>query len=153
MESLQTFISPGLIWFLIGLVFILLEFIIPGVIIIFFGVGAWVTALALLFFNFGINTQLVIFLVASLVFLVVLRNKVQSIFVGKSEGNINEEIDGIIGQKVKVTRKITPNEAGKVLLNGTSWRAESVAKIEVDSIVEIIDKNNLTLIVKPLKKE
>ncbi len=153
MDALQNLISPQLVWFLIGLVFILLEFLIPGVIIIFFGIGAWITSVTLLFFNFGINVQLVIFLIGSMVFLVILRKKVQNIFVGKSEGNIDEEIDGIIGKKVKVTHKITPDEAGRVLLNGTNWRAESVVEIESDHIVEIIDKNNLTLIVKPLNKE
>ena len=147
------FLSPELIWFLIGLAFILLEFIIPGVIVIFFGVGAWVNSLLLLIMDFGLNTQLIIFLVTSIVLLVILRKKVQSIFVGKTEQSTNGDVDDIIGKKVKVVTKITPNEVGKVLLNGTQWSATSDNEIDEDTIVIITSKNNLTLTVKPISEE
>jgi len=35
------------IWFIAGLVLILLEFVVPGVILVFFGAGAWVVALGM----------------------------------------------------------------------------------------------------------
>ena len=37
-------ISPEIIWFVIGFVLILVEFAIPGLIVIFFGLGAWVVS-------------------------------------------------------------------------------------------------------------
>lgn len=40
--------EPAMVWFLIGLVLIVSEFAVPGLVIIFFGLGAWATALALL---------------------------------------------------------------------------------------------------------
>jgi membrane protein implicated in regulation of membrane protease activity len=150
MES--SFFSPELIWFIIGLAFILLEFLIPGVIIIFFGIGAWVTALFMLFGDFAINTQLIVFLVSSLVLLVVLRKKVQKIFVGKSEPGV-DDVDDIIGKKVKVIAKITPDSSGKVMFNGSNWNAEADAEIPEETIVEIVAKNNLTLKVKPINEE
>jgi membrane protein implicated in regulation of membrane protease activity len=153
MEAITSFFSPELIWFLIGLVFILLEFLIPGVIVIFFGIGAWLTALALLFFNFGINAQLVIFLTASIVFLVILRKKVKNIFVGDSENQTPDDLDNITGKKVKVIKAISPNENGKVMFNGSTWNAESQEAIEENEIVQIIGKKNLTLIVEKLTKE
>ncbi len=150
MEVLTGFFSPVLIWFIIGLAFVLLEFLIPGVIVIFFGIGAWVTSFILLFGDFGINTQLVIFLLTSIILIIILRKKVQSIFVGKSEEGDIGDIDNIIGKKVKVSTKISPNENGKVILNGTNWSAESDSEINEGEIVEIIKKDNITLIVKPL---
>jgi membrane protein implicated in regulation of membrane protease activity len=38
-------ISPIIIWFVVGLVLILMEFVIPGLVIVFFGLGAWVAAI------------------------------------------------------------------------------------------------------------
>lgn len=153
METINNFFSPQLIWFLIGLVLAILEFFIPGVIVIFFGFGAWVTALLVWIFDFGLNTQLVIFLVSSLVLLLVLRRKMKSIFVGQSEDDALDDLDELIGKKVKVTEAINTNESGTVLLNGTSWKAEAEEAIAIDEIVEITEKNNLTLKVKPITKE
>ena len=39
---------PELMWFILGLILFLLELVIPGFFIFFFGLGAWVTALVCL---------------------------------------------------------------------------------------------------------
>mgnify|MGYP007118357041 CR=1 FL=1 len=36
--------SAELLWFLVGLILLLSELALPGFVIVFFGVGAWVTA-------------------------------------------------------------------------------------------------------------
>jgi len=41
--GLAFFFNPTLIWFFIGLVLLIAEFSVPGVILVFFGIGAWVT--------------------------------------------------------------------------------------------------------------
>jgi len=51
------FSRPELFWFILGLGLFLLELVIPGLIIFFFGLGAWVTALVCLIGNPGINLQ------------------------------------------------------------------------------------------------
>ncbi|MFZ0280832.1 MAG: NfeD family protein, partial [Bacteroidales bacterium] len=56
---------PEMIWFIIGLVLFLLELVLPGFVIFFFGVGAWITALLCLIANPGINLQVVVFAVTS----------------------------------------------------------------------------------------
>ena len=38
-------LNHELLWFLLGLAFLLSEFVVPGFVIAFFGVGAWVTAI------------------------------------------------------------------------------------------------------------
>ena len=37
--------NPVLIWFLIGLALVLSEFMLPGIILVFFGLGAWAVCL------------------------------------------------------------------------------------------------------------
>ena len=37
--------DPAIIWFLIGLGLILAEFAVPGVILVFIGIAAWIVAL------------------------------------------------------------------------------------------------------------
>ncbi len=62
--------DPVLIWFLAGLALILAEFMIPGVILIFFGVGAWMTAVtAWLGITPGWTSQLLTFAISSVVML------------------------------------------------------------------------------------
>ncbi|MBW1855703.1 MAG: hypothetical protein JRJ00_13650 [Deltaproteobacteria bacterium] len=36
--------NPTTVWFVLGLILALSEFAVPGVILIFFGVGAWIVA-------------------------------------------------------------------------------------------------------------
>ena len=55
--------NAELYWFLLGVVLMLSEMAIPGFVIFFFGVGAWITALCLWIGIGGeFNTQLIIFL-------------------------------------------------------------------------------------------
>ena len=46
----------------IGLGLFLMELVIPGFFIFFFGLGAWVTALVCLIGNPGVNLQIIIFI-------------------------------------------------------------------------------------------
>ncbi|MBN2282041.1 MAG: NfeD family protein [Candidatus Marinimicrobia bacterium] len=153
MDAIANFFTPPLIWFLIGLLLVLLEFIIPGVIVIFFGFGAWVTMILVWIFKFGINMQILVCLVSSLVLLVVLRKKLKTTFVGRSESGSDDKVDDVIGKKVKVTSKISIDDPGKILLNGVQWNAEADVDIEEGAIVEILSKNNLTFKVKPKEYE
>ena len=66
MDWTELFSKPEIIWFFIGLLLALLEFGIPGLIILFFGIGAWVTALSCMLFDVGLNGQIIIFIISSL---------------------------------------------------------------------------------------
>ena len=65
--------NPVLIWFLVGLALILSEFMVPGVILVFFGMGAWITAIgAWVGFAPDTSSQLLIFAISSVILLVLL---------------------------------------------------------------------------------
>ena len=76
--------SPVLLWFLAGIVFLALELVLPGLIVFFFGIGAWCAALAVFLFPIPLTTQLLIFLVASLVALLLLRSTLKKVFLGRT---------------------------------------------------------------------
>jgi membrane protein implicated in regulation of membrane protease activity len=81
-----------LIWFLIGLVLFLLELVVPGFIIFFFGFGAWVTALICLLFHPGTNLEIIIFAVTSVLSLLALRKIIQNKFF-YSKSNSSEAVE------------------------------------------------------------
>jgi len=47
-DSIKEYLKPELIWFLAGLLLLLLEFAAPGLIVFFFGVGACIVAIVCL---------------------------------------------------------------------------------------------------------
>ena len=153
MDAIKDFLKPELIWFLIGLVLLILEFIMPGLIIGFFGVGAWIVAIICLFSTYvagSINTQLLIFIIASVLSLLLLRKCLKGMFIGhtKSQQDLTEDLKEFVGERVVVKEKITLKAGGKVELHGTNWIAEADEEIAEGTVVEIIGKDNLTLKVK-----
>ena len=150
METIKEFLKPELIWFLVGIALLIMEFMAPGLIIAFFGAGACIVAIVCLFADISLNAQLIIFIVSSVLLLIVLRRRLKGIFTGhvRSKQEMTEEISELVGEKAVVKSTITPTAGGKVELHGTSWNAEADEEIAKGAVVEIIAKDNLTLKVK-----
>ena len=156
LESLSS-IPAEVIWAVLGLLFIFIEFFIPGLVIAFFGVGALITAFTTWI---GITTsmgfQLLVFIVSSILFLVFLRKYVKSTFLGKTlgegeEGNRNFNVE--IGKIIPVVELIQPGEVGgKVRYQGTNWSARASERIAPGESVKITGCDNITLIVEKVKK-
>jgi inner membrane protein len=145
------FERPELMWFLLGLVLFLLELVVPGFIIFFFGVGAWVTALICLITSPGTNLQIIIFGVASLLSLIALRRLIQKKFFynrGTKTVDIEDEFTGKAGIAITDFGK---EAKGKVEFKGTRWDAESEYEIKEGQQVVIIKKSSLLLTVEPKK--
>ncbi len=144
--------TPEVMWFFMGLVLILLEFGIPGVITIFFGIGAWMVALLCLIFDIPLGLQIMIFIVGSIVPLVLLRKWFKKLLEGRSSvGPVDlDELEEFLGKRAVVTEDIAPERRGRVEFRGSTWKAEAYENIAVGTTVEIVDKNNITLIVKSL---
>ena len=147
MESL----SNELLWFLFGLVVMLGEIITPGFVLIFFGMGAWIISLLLwLGVPISFTSQLFIFLIVSVLLLVVFRKYGKKYFQGKvSRPDVAGSIDDIRGEKATALSDIQPLIGGKVEFHGTVWNAEAEVAIAKGASVEVLERNNLTLKVKP----
>ena len=83
------FSRPEIFWFILGLGLFLLELVMPGFIIFFFGLGAWITALVCLIGNPGTNLQIIIFALSSAVLLIALRRIIQKKYLNSK--NIRSE--------------------------------------------------------------
>jgi len=152
MDAIKEYLMPELIWFLIGLVLLLLELALPGLIIFFFGVGACIVALVCLLTDISLNTQLLIFLLSSILSLLCLRRWLKGIFMGfiVSKQDMTENLEEFIGHRAVVKEKITPYAPGKVEFHGTNWEALADEEIAVGTLVKITGKDNITLKVKAL---
>ncbi|MBN1804051.1 MAG: NfeD family protein [Sedimentisphaerales bacterium] len=152
MDVLKEYLTPEIIWFLVGLVLLIMELILPGLIIAFFGVGAWIVALVCLITDVSLNIQLTIFIISSILSLLCLRRWLKGIFLGHSgsKQNLKENLEEFIGQKAVVKEKIVPKAGGKVEFHGTNWLAQADEEIAEGTMVQIIGKDNITLKVKSL---
>ncbi|MBN1362352.1 MAG: NfeD family protein [Sedimentisphaerales bacterium] len=152
MEWLRENLSPEVVWFIVGLVLLLAEFMVPGLIIAFFAVGAWVVALVCVFRPMSINAQLGLFIVSSVVALLVVRQRIAGMFKGFTSGEQdgNVDLNDFIGQRAVVTKAITSKLPGQVEFHGSRWLAEAAEEIPEGAVVEITGKDNLTLKVKVL---
>lgn len=140
-----------IIWFVVGLVLILLEFVIPSLVIVFFGLGAWVTAIAVSIFpSMAFWVQMMIFTVFSVLSLVLLRGALKKRFFADHEGAGNEGIDDYIGKTAVVEVAIKDGE-GKVNYRGVSWTAHAKEDISLGKKVTIVGKDSIILNVESNK--
>jgi len=149
LTSLET---PALVWFLVGVTFFLLELATPGLVLLFFGIGAWVVAATTLATPLHLNTQLILFMVASLVSLVLFRRWIKGVFSGyvKSRQDSTQELQDLIGKHAIVKERIAPKLAGRVELHGSDWTAQADCEIAEGTPVEVIGQNSIILKVRPL---
>lgn len=143
------FSRSEIIWFVIGLIFLLTEMVLPGLVIIFFGVGAWVTAICCLFFDIGFSLQLIIFLISSILGLVLLRKSLNRIFQ-KGTPVMDDLSEEFIGKTAIVQSEIRKNFQGKVSFRGTEWSAVADQDIATGQVVKIVSKESIVLKVEPL---
>jgi membrane protein implicated in regulation of membrane protease activity len=145
--------DPILIWFLIGLALVMSEFMLPGVILVFFGAGCWVTALTTwLGLTGSWTSQLLVFALSSVVMLLLLRRWFRARLSGYLGADHDPEanLDDLAGQAVTVTTAIAPgSDAGRVLYKGAEWSARSTTDIPAGSRAVITAADGITLVVRP----
>ena len=147
-------LSSSLIWFLIGVVFLVSEILLSGFILIFFTAGCWIVALVTWLFEIELTSQIFIFVASSLTLLFTLRKYSLKIFTGKTRESIDDHyMDSKIGKTAIVTKTISPNLPGEIKFMGSFWRANAEEAIEEGQSVLIESQESedgLTFRVKPL---
>lgn len=139
----------SVLWFIVGFVLFLLEFAIPGFILFFFGISAWLVAILTFFTDISLNMQLIIFLVASVLSVVLFRKILKDKIGMYKEGPTILE-DEYVGKIALAETAITPTENGKVEFKGASWDAKSDDYIVSGQKVQIIATRSILLIVKQI---
>jgi len=141
--------SPAFWWALTGIILMICEFAVPGLILFFFGLGALTTALLAWIFDLSLTGQLAVFAAASLISLFTLRRLVKPVFTGRATASSADALtETLAGEEGVVSERIERGKPGKVKLHGTDWKAESDEPLEVGQAVVVENQKSLTLIVK-----
>lgn len=150
-------ISTPLIWFLVGVAFLIAELALPGFILIFFAAGCWIVAIISWLFTIDLTIQILIFMVSSLVLLFTLRKYSINVFKGQTRDIIDDKYaESKIGKTAIVTKTIAPNLPGEIKVMGSYWRAIADVEIKEGSPVSIEtqeSEDGLTFKVKRIKEE
>ena len=138
--------GPAL-WIIIGLVLAALEMVVPGFILIWFGVAALVTGL-LAFVIKNAYWQIGIFVGLSAILILLARP------ISRRLSNRASEPVGatrLIGLETRVLRAISPPEYGRVKALGEEWRAQCATAVETGGTVKILRVEGTHLVVEPVE--
>jgi inner membrane protein len=147
----MVYLGNYLAWLVAGGVLILLEFFIPGLVIIFLGLGSFATAGVLYLGWLTDPVQLLAFFVlSSILFLATLRRLILRLYPSDSEKSESDEELLVVGQRAETISPVTAHDySGRIRFSGTTWSARSVAgEIESRVAVEIVGRDNIHLLVK-----
>ena len=146
-------LSCAWLWIYAGAALMLLELIVPGFILCFFGLSA--ATVGVLRFAFGeaftLTWQLAAFSAFAIVYLVVLRRWLKRLFAGGKVETATDFDNEYVGRAGKVTEAIEPPLEGRVLIGDAEWKACADAPVAVGAAVKVISQNNLTMKVEVVK--
>lgn len=148
--GMDNFLNSTVIWFIVGFICFLLEFVIPGFIIFFFGLGAWIVAGITLVSDVSVNVQLLTFLASSILSVLLFRNWVRT-KLGMHAASPGLLEDEIVGKTAIASTTILPGRPGKVYFRGASWEAYATEPVKEGDELTIIDNESIVLTVS-LKK-
>jgi len=137
----ETFMSPVIVWAIIGVILIIIELMSLTFVIAFFGVGALIVSItAWVGITPGLNSQLAVFSVSSLLMMFVFRKMAKKLFFGSHDIPPDYK-----GQKVKVIKAIPVSGEGAISYRGSEWIAfsESAEMIREGSTVEIVSLDGI----------
>jgi membrane protein implicated in regulation of membrane protease activity len=143
--EIKELLTPPVIWFLVGLILLLLELAVPGLVIFFFGVGAWIVALCLLLFDMSLTAQLLVFGITSIIGLLLLRKILRKKFFKEDDSNEGSLEEEFIGKIAIAETKLAAGIPGKVSFKGTQWNAIADVDIEKGAQVKVTGKDSITL--------
>jgi membrane protein implicated in regulation of membrane protease activity len=138
-------------WFILGVILLVVEALHTGVLAVFFALGAWVTAILMWVGIIESSwAQLAVFLVVSVASLLTLRNQLRTWLTGlRHPAGSDVALDDFVGKLATVIEDIDPSRnSGKVEFRGTHWFARSEAPIAKGRVVRIVARENLTLSVQ-----
>ena len=141
--------NPTLVWFVVGTVLALLEFVAPGIILIFFAGGAWIVSFtSWIGLTGSLESQLFLFAVSSAALLISLRRWIRGKFSGHITGVQDPltNLDEFTGKTVPVIADVVPGRpGGKVEFKGSTWSAESVEEIKAGEMAVITGMAGIVL--------
>lgn len=156
------------IWLILALVFFLLEFILPGLVVFFVGLGAATVSLSIFFelvSSENLLWQIEIFFISTMIYCLTLRFLAiafyRKFFSKNADGSADFESNPInedasyIGLKLILSEVDEGGLGGRVVHDGTTWKValepsliQNGLKLTLGDRVEVLKRDNIALIVK-----
>ena len=141
------------LWLGSGIFLMAIEFLVPGLVMVFVGLGALTVALGMhLGYIDEILQQFITFFISSIIYLLTLRFLVLRFVPSVTRKENIDEDEEVMGSIVELVADINSGEFGRVEHSGSSWqaRAEGDQTILKGEQVKIIGRDNITWIVQKI---
>ena len=141
------------IWLGSGIFLMAIEFLVPGLVMVFVGLGSLTVVFGMHFgYIDGILQQFITFFISSIIYLFTLRFLVLRFVPSVTRKENIDEDEEVIGSIVEIVADINSGEFGRVEHSGSSWQA----RVEGDQTIlkgeqaKIIGRDNITWIVQKI---
>ena len=141
------------LWLGSGIFLMAIEFLVPGLVLVFVGLGSLTVVFGMHFgYIDGILQQFITFFVSSIIYLLTLRFLVLRFVPTVTRKENIDEDEEVMGSIVEIVADINSGEFGRVEHSGSSWqaRAEGDQTILKGEQVKIIGRDNITWIVQKI---
>ena len=148
----MNFLSCPWLWMYAGTLLMLMELLVPGFVVLFFGLSAMTVGLCRFAFGeaFDMSWQLAAFSAFSILYIVFLRRWFRKVFYGdveRSKADFGNENVGRIG---RVTAAVNPPVSGRVMLGDAEWTAVADEPVPAGADVKVVAQENLTVRVEKI---
>lgn len=141
------------LWLGSGIFLMAVEFLVPGLVMVFVGLGSLTVVFGMHFgYIDGILQQFITFFISSIIYLLTLRFLVLRFVPSVTRKENIDEDEEVMGSIVELVEDINSGEFGRVEHSGSSWqaRAEGDQTILKGEQVKIIGRDNITWIVQKI---
>ena len=141
------------LWLGSGIFLMAVEFLVPGLVMVFVGLGSLTVVFGMHFgYIDGILQQFITFFISSIIYLLTLRFLVLRFVPSVTRKENIDEDEEVIGSIVELVADINSGEFGRVEHSGSTWqaRAEGDQTILKGEQVKIIGRDNITWIVQKI---
>ncbi len=141
------------LWLGSGIFLMAVEFLVPGLVMVFVGLGSLTVVFGMHFgYIDGILQQFITFFISSIIYLLTLRFLVLRFVPSVTRKENIDEDEEVMGSIVELVADINSGEFGRVEHSGSSWqaRAEGDQTILKGEQVKIIGRENITWIVQKI---
>ena len=141
------------LWLGSGIFLMAVEFLVPGLVMVFVGLGSLTVVFGMHFgYIDGILQQFITFFISSIIYLFTLRFLVLRFVPSVTRKENIDEDEEVMGSIVEIIADINSGELGRVEHSGSSWqaRAEGDQTILKGEQVKIIGRDNITWIVQKI---
>jgi membrane protein implicated in regulation of membrane protease activity len=108
-------------WWVVGLVLLALEIVVPGNVFVWFGIAAILTGALALFTDFGWQVELIVFVVLALVLVIVGRRAFARDAETSEQPYLNERANRLVGGTHVLAHPIVDGQ-GRIRIDDTNWR-------------------------------